>query len=221
MSGSLSVDRDYTAEVARKGIHLASLSIPIVYTYVSRETALTILIPLLALFALADLVRLLHPPTARLYNRFFGFLLRRHERSDRGRQLTGATYVLLSAVICVAVFPKVVVITSFAILIVSDSAAALIGRRIGRTPFLKKSAEGTAAFFVTAVLVVLLSPKIAYAPGEYGVGVLAALVGTLVEAAGLKVDDNLTIPLSIGGIMWALYALLLPGIDIFLLDRLG
>jgi dolichol kinase len=220
MSGSLSVDRDYTAEVLRKGIHLASLSIPVVYAYVSRNTALMILVPLLAVFALSDLARLLHPATARLYNRFFGFLLRKHERSDRGRQLTGATYVLLSAVLCVALFPKVIVITAFAILIVSDSAAALIGRRIGRTPFLKKSAEGTAAFFVTAVLVVLLSPKITYAFSEYAIGIAAALVGTIVEASGIGIDDNLTIPLSIGGAMWGLYAAFLPEVNIFLLDAL-
>jgi dolichol kinase len=128
--------------------------------------------------------------------------------------------VLLSAVLCVALFPKVIVITAFAILIVSDSAAALIGRRIGRTPFLKKSAEGTAAFFVTAVLVVLLSPKITYAFSEYAIGIAAALVGTIVEASGIGIDDNLTIPLSIGGAMWGLYAAFLPEVNIFLLDAL-
>jgi dolichol kinase len=220
MTASNSVDQSYTAEILRKGIHLSSLSIPVVYYFVSRQTALAILIPLTLMFAITDFARLLHPGTSRLYNRFFGFLLRRHEREDKGRQLTGATYVLLSAVLCVLIFPKVIVITAFAILIVSDSAAALIGRRFGRRAFLAKSLEGSTAFFVTAVLVVLVSPKIAYLPPEYLLGMTAALAGTLVEASGIRLDDNLTIPISIGAVLWALYALFLPHLDIFLLDKL-
>jgi dolichol kinase len=217
---SSSVDYSYTAEMLRKGIHLASLSIPVVYFFVSRETALTILIPLTIAFAMTDVARLLHPATSRLYNRFFGFLLRQHEREDKGRQLTGATYVLFSAVLCVLIFPKVVVITAFAILIVSDSAAALIGRRFGRRRFLRKSLEGSSAFFTTAVIVVLLAPKIAYLPVEYLLAIVSAFFGTIVEASGIPLDDNLTIPISIGAVMWALYAILLPHLDVFLLDKL-
>jgi dolichol kinase len=217
---SISVDHNYRAEVLRKGIHLASLSIPVIYYFVSRHTALTILVPLTLAFGLIDVARLLHPGTSRLYNRFFGFLLRKHEREDKGRQLTGATYVLLSAVLCVLIFPKVIVITAFAILIVSDSAAALIGRRYGRRPFLTKSLEGSGAFFLSAVIVVLAAPKIAYIPLEYLLGVIAALAGTVVEASRVRLDDNLTIPLSIGAVLWGLYALFLPSLDLFLLDRL-
>ncbi len=220
MTESARLDQTYTAEVLRKGIHLASLSIPVVYYFVSRETALTILVPLTLAFALTDIARLRLPPVAVLYERVFGFLLRRHERSDRGGQLTGATYVLLSAILCILVFPKVIVITAFAILIVSDSAAALVGRKFGTRPFLKKTAQGTLAFFLTAIAVVLLAPKIVYLPSEYIIGIAAALVGTLVEASGIGVDDNLTIPVSIGAVMWALYALFLPTLDIYALEKL-
>jgi dolichol kinase len=220
MSEFPSVDHSYGAELIRKGIHLCSLAIPVVYYFVSKSTALSILIPLTLAFLITDTARLYHPPTGRLYHRLFGFLLRRRERNDRGRQLTGATYVLLSATFSVIIFPKVIVITAFAILIISDSAAALIGRKFGRHPFMKKSAEGAIAFFITALIVVALAPKISYLPLEYLIGAVAALLGTLVEAMSVAIDDNVSIPVSISAAMWIMYGLLLPTLDVFKLDTL-
>ncbi len=126
--------------------------------------------------------------------------------------------MLLSACLCVLLFPKVIVITAFAILIISDTAAALIGRRFGRHRFFTKSLEGSSAFFVSALLVVAVAPKIAYAPVEYLVGAVTAAVATVVEAAGIKVDDNLSIPLVSGAVMWGLYALAAPALNIHALD---
>jgi dolichol kinase len=215
MSELQNVDTNYGAEIVRKGIHLLSLTIPVLYYFLPRPVALSILIPLTLAFLLADVTRLFLPPVGRLYDRLFGWLLRTHERNDRGRHLTGASYVLLSAILCVLIFPKVIVITAFAILIISDSAAALIGRRFGRHPFLGKSLEGTSAFFVTALAVVAAAPKIAYLPAEYLIGGASALLGTFVEAGALGIDDNLSIPLSIGGAMWILYTLFLPTVDLY------
>ena len=212
------VEQSYSTELIRKAIHLCSLSIPIAYYFVSKSTALTILIPITLAFTLSDLARLLHPPTGRLYERWFGFLLRSHERNDRGRRLNGASYVLLSATLCILVFPKIIVITAFAILIISDSSAALIGRRYGRHPFMKKTFEGTAAFFLSALIVVAVAPKISYIPAEYAIGAAAALVGSLVEAFSNEVDDNLAIPISISAAMWLMYVLLLPALNVFKLE---
>jgi len=214
------VEHSYGSELIRKGIHLSSLSIPIVYYFLSKAGALSILIPVTAVFLVADVARLYHEPSGRLFERAFGFLLRPHERNDRGRHLTGASYVLLSATLGVLIFPKVIAITSFGILIVSDSAAALIGRRYGRHPFMRKSAEGTLAFFVTALAVVAIAPKINYLPQEYLIGGASALLGSLVEAISVGIDDNVSIPFSIGAAMWILYALFLPALDIFKLDTL-
>lgn len=220
MSEIPSVEHSYRAELIRKGIHLFSLSIPVIYYFVSRSTALSILIPLTLAFLITDVARLYSKPIGRLFERFFGFLLRRHERNDRGRQLTGATYVLISATFCVLVFPKLIVITAFAILIISDSAAALIGRKFGRHPFLKKSAEGTFAFFISALVVVAVAPKISYVPLEYLIGAIAALFGALVEAMSVAIDDNVSIPVTIGAAMWLMYSAFLPALDVFKLDGL-
>lgn len=212
------VEESYGVEVMRKAIHLSSLLIPTVYYFISRTLALSILIPITAVVGILDIVRLYHEPTGRFYGRYLGFLLRRHEQNDQGRRLNGATYVLLSASFLVAILPKVIFIMAFAILIVSDTAAALVGRRFGVHKFLGKSLEGSTAFFLTAVAVVLLTPKIAYLPMEYLLGVAAALIGTAAEAFVPYIDDNLSIPIAISATLWILYTTFLPGLDVFLLQ---
>ena len=215
-----SVEHSYGTELIRKSIHLCSLSIPLVYYWITKAQALSILIPLALVLGVLDVVRLYHPATGRLYSKYLGFLLRAHERTEHGRKLNGATYVLLSAIICVLLFPKVIVITAFAVLIISDTSAALIGRRFGRHRFLNKSLEGSTAFFLSGLIVVALAPKIAWSPVEYAIGAGAILLGTIVEASPVPLDDNLSIPLSIGAAMWVMYAAFLPAVDVFALDRL-
>jgi dolichol kinase len=212
------VEESYGTEMIRKGIHLLSLLIPVVYYFIPRETALAILIPLTLAFGLSDIGRLFVPAIGRIYNTYLGFLLRSHEQNDRGRRLNGATYVLLAATLLVLFFPKVIAITAIAVLIVSDSSAALIGRRYGKHRFMSKSLEGASAFLISGLLVVALAPKIDYAPAEYLIGAAAAMIGAVVEASAIGLDDNLSIPLTVGGVMWLLYLLFLPALNLFKLD---
>ena len=209
------VEESYAVELVRKSIHLCSLSIPVVYSFAGRSTMLWILVPLTLAFGCSDLLRLLFPAFGTVYMRMFGWLLRPHERNHSRKRLTGATYVLLSAVLCIVIFPKVIFITAFAILIVSDTLAALVGRKYGRVPFLKKSRAGAIAFFLSALVVVAVAPKAGYQPIEFMIGLLGALVGTVVESLSIIVDDNISIPITIGATMWVLYALLLPHIPLF------
>ncbi|KAB2920632.1 MAG: dolichol kinase [Bacteroidetes bacterium] len=208
-------DIDYKAEVVRKGIHLSSLNIPVIYYFIDRDLALMLLIPVTAVFIAVDLLRYYHGPTARLFYKVFRFMLRKHEQDGNSKRLNGASNVLIAATVCVVLFPKLVVLTAFTILIISDTFAALIGRKFGRHRFLAKSVEGSLAFFVFGLAVVAVTPKVTYAPMEYLIGALAAAVGTVVEAGSWKIDDNLSIPLSVGAVMWGLYAALYPSVDLF------
>jgi dolichol kinase len=206
---------DYGAEIVRKSIHLFSLSIPVVYYFISRELALWILVPITLAFLIVDLSRYWSPAVARWFYRWFGWLLRRHEQDIRTRRLSGATNVLLAAVFCVAVYPKIITVNAFAILIISDTTSALIGRRYGRHRFLAKSFEGTLSFFVSAVAVILVAPKIQGLMAEYFIGVIAAGIGAIVEASSIPVDDNISIPVGVGAVMWLLYLLFLPSVNVF------
>lgn len=207
----------YRDELVRKLIHLFSLSIPIIYYFIPSSISITILICLTIFALIIDGGRFISKPFAKIFYKTFGFLLRKHELDSEKKNLTGATYVLLSALICAIIFPKVIFVTAFTILIVSDTMAALIGRKFGKRKFLRKSFEGTLSFFISASIVVIFTPKVGDFQMEYVIGFIAAFVGAIVEniSYGLA-DDNLTIPISIGLTMWALYALIFPNLDLIL-----
>lgn len=205
---------DYKSELVRKGIHLCSLSIPVIYYHISQQLALTILIPLAGSFLIADIARHFHPAIARWYYRWFGWLLRQHEQDAGARRLNGATNILLSAVVCVALFPKIITVNAFAILIISDTTSALVGRRYGRRPFLNKTLAGTTAFLASALVVVLLAPKAAGLPEEYALWCAAAVAGAIAEAWITGVDDNISVPLTIGLVAWGLYRWILPELNL-------
>jgi dolichol kinase len=207
----------YKDELYRKLIHLTSLSIPIIYYFITAESAAIILGILAGLALVIDLGRYLHPEIGKIFYKFFGFLLREHELDHKKKNLNGATYVLISALISVLIFPKVIFISAFSILIISDSLAALIGRKFGKRKFLSKSLEGTLTFFISACIVILFTPKVGGFFEEYLIGFIAAFVGAIVENISFKlVDDNLSIPLSVGFTMWGLYLALLPNLELTL-----
>ncbi len=208
----------YRDEVVRKLIHLCSLSIPIIYYFIPKETAVYILAAFTFFAILVDMSRYLSPGIGKYFYLFFGFLLRKHELDKKKKNLNGATYVFISALLSVIIFPKVLFLTAFPILIISDSTAALIGRKWGKHRLFSKSLEGTLAFFVSASIVVLFTPKLLHGSvTEYMIGIIAAAVGAIVENISHGIaDDNLSIPISVGFTMWLLYLLFFPGLQLFL-----
>ena len=207
----------YRDELYRKLIHLLSLSIPIIYYFITEESAAIILGILTTIALIIDWGRYLHPETGKIFYKIFGFLLREHELDHSKKNLNGATYVLISALISVLIFPKIIFISAFSILIISDSAAALIGRKFGKHKFLSKSLEGTLTFFISACIVILLTPKVDGFFEEYLIGFIGAFVGAIIENVSFKlVDDNLSIPLSVGFTMWGLYLALMPNLELTL-----
>ncbi|MCK9425396.1 MAG: dolichol kinase [Ignavibacteriaceae bacterium] len=209
----------YRDELIRKMIHLCSLSFPIIYYFISRYDAILILSGFTIFSLTIELWRYFSPKAGEIFYNLFGFLLREHEMDKKKKNLSGATYVFLSALLSVIIFPKVIFLTAFTILIISDTSAALIGRRYGKHQFLAKSLEGTIAFFVSAVIVVFVTPKIMYVPAEYLIGILAAALGAIAEniSYGLA-DDNLTIPLTVGGVIWICYLIFYPNVPLILLN---
>lgn len=213
---TISTSIDYKNEIVRKSIHLFSLSIPIGYYFMTKELALYVLVPLTLFSVFMDFGRHFSKGIAKFVDMFFGRILREHEKDTSKKNLSGASYVFLSAITVIVLFPKIFVITGFSILIISDISAALYGRKFGKTKFLFKSLQGTMAFFVTACIVVLISPKISNLPMEYVIGIIAAAIGALAENVSYGwADDNFTIPISVCGVMWLLYSLILPGLNVY------
>ena len=199
-----------SSELVRKMIHLSSVLISIFYAYSDQATVLWVLVPMTAISIFFDYGRHYSKVLNKFVNLVFGSILREHEKDSSRKLLSGATYVLISAILCIVVFPKVIAITAFTILIICDTAGALFGRRFGKHPFFDKSLEGTTAFVLTGIVVVLLTPKISSEVGEIAIGIAGVVVSGIIEAAStrLKLDDNFSIPLSAGLVMWGGYYLL-------------
>jgi dolichol kinase len=201
----------YRSEVLRKGIHLLSLSIPVIYSVISQATALWILVPLACLFVAIDILGHKEGWVRNTMLRHFEPVMRNHELKVDDVRLNGASHVLIAACASVWLFPKIIAITAFSILIISDICAALVGRRFGSHRFLDKSLEGTLAFAVSAIGVVLVIASISSAPISFVViGAFASIVGALVEniSPRLRLDDNISIPGSVGLTMLILTSLI-------------
>lgn len=201
---------EYRYEFARKAIHLSSLLIPVIYCSISRELALLILIPLTAGFLLVDILKNFIPAVSAWYHGTFGSMLRHHELQRDMLHLNGASWVTLSALILVACFPKMIAIAAFAMLSVSDTMAALVGRKFGRHRFCSKSLEGSLAFLASSIVVAAIVPVI-----SMPAGIAMSVAGMFAEAlefriGGFKIDDNITVPLASASTGVAYYALFHP-----------
>jgi len=199
----------FRAELARKAIHLCSLSIPIAYHFVDKTTALLILIPLALIFTVGDIVSKRVKWFGNLVSFFFGKILRRHERPD-SPHLNGASWVLISSVLVVAAFPKFIAMTALTILIISDILAAIVGRSVGRHKVYDKSIEGSAAFFFSSLAIIIAYYFIYSLPITYlFAGVFASFFATFAELLSneLDIDDNISIPFTAGLVLWLVSSL--------------
>jgi dolichol kinase len=181
-------------EIKRKIVHLATLVIPVGYALTSEETVILFLVPFFLALLLVDLLRHFHSGMASLFRKyFFGRVLREEEKPT----FMGSTYFIFSTILTILLFPKSIAIASILILILSDTAAAVIGKWIGRIKIFGKTIEGSMAFLLTSLFIVWVYPNLDRFSGS-----LAALGATLIEVLPMNVNDNLTIPLVAGGIMF-------------------
>jgi dolichol kinase len=192
----------YRGELLRKGLHLLALSIPIGMLYVTRPTALAVLWPL-ALTALgADLLRAYWPAFHSVIRKLFGYMMRPEELGpDRTVVINGATWVLLSSALLATLFPLPIAATAFAVFMVGDAAAAVVGRRFGRYrwPCSRRTVEGSLAFFGAALLTAIFFPV------PFIHGLMAALLATILEVLPLPLNDNLRVPPAVALLLWLLH----------------
>lgn len=181
-------------EKLRKSIHISSLLIPFSYKYLlgfnHRRLAFSLLLAAFALSLVIEFYRLWQRSFGHTFYRLFGMILRRHELRD----FTGATYLMFSAMLCVAFFDPLIAFCAMAYLSIGDTFAALVGMSFGKRKFLgmSKSLEGSLGCFISTLIfgaVFLRHPVLA---------VVGALAATLAELWRIPVDDNVKIPLTSG-----------------------
>lgn len=181
-------------EILRKIVHLATLIIPVGYALTSERTVILFLVPFFMALLTVDLLRHFHSGMASLFEKyFFGRVLREEEKAS----FMGSTYFIFATILTILLFPKSIAIASLFILILSDTAAALVGKGIGKIGVFGKTVEGSTAFLITSLLIVWIYPHLGRLSGS-----LAALGATVIEVLPIKLNDNLSIPLVAGAIMF-------------------
>jgi dolichol kinase len=183
-------------ESYRKFLHFLLVIIPIAYLTLGKNITISILVAICLVVVPLDYMRRKSLAIKELFNRAFGLILREHEKT--GERLSGASSVFLSALITFSFFKPEIAVTGFLILVFSDGLAALVGKAYPSQPFYEKSASGSLAFFVSA-LVVLIICGISFGSNFsfYFFGIFGVICVTIIEARPslIKIDDNFTIPL--------------------------
>jgi glycerol-3-phosphate acyltransferase PlsY len=164
--------------------------------------ALLIMAAVTVAFLVIDFLRLRLNPFKNIFIILFGSLLRRKEFSS----LTGGSYLMLSALVCMLIFGssqsgRGVFIAAVSFLVLGDTVAAIVGISIGRVKIFRKTLEGTLAGLAACVGVAYV---VSILPGldlPLGIGILGAVSASLVEALPMEVNDNVVVPLLSGAIM--------------------
>ena len=181
-------------EVQRKAIHLSFILVPLIYHYDLLPKAFIVRGLLFATLVsiVIELARLHDARVRRFFGTFFREMIRRHEH----KQLLGSTYLLIASVITIEIFSEPIATSALGALILGDSAAALVGKTVGRSRLFGKSLEGSIACFVVSFL---------FAWGVIGLDARTAALGmltaTVFEFLPIPLDDNFRIPLSAGFVM--------------------
>ena len=196
------VPKQYRHEVYRKGIHLSSLWIPALIYYAGSFIASIVFATLILGELLLEYGNYKKWKWARIiFSLPFSFALRNKERQHKKFILTGGFYVLASSLMCTVLFSNVIASIALTVMLISDSLAALVGKAIGQRKIYKnKSLEGTCAFFVSAlVIMVLFNPLYTFTYAS----VIACFFAVFVELyeEWLELDDNFSVPLIIGFIL--------------------
>ena len=192
----------YAQEVKRKLVHLSSLWMAAALLVLPRLFCVILFGTMTVLTVLLEYAHYRRVPVLwQCYDFFFGRMLR--DYGDDKFHLSGGAPVLAAACVSALCFASPYSALAMATMLLGDTAAALIGRRFGKHRFANgKSWEGLLAFLAVGFLVVLGG----WAAYRYPYPVLAGGMAGVAAAAlfelfnrELKLDDNFTIPLAVGG----------------------
>jgi len=201
----MTTDISYKQECFRKLIHLSSFwMVALILFYRGSKYDLVIFFTILFILnilcelAFSFKVPIIYP----VYNFFFGHMLRNEVK--RGQlMVSGAAPVFATAALISLFFKQEYAAISLGVMLIADTAAALIGRKFGKHKLNSgKSLEGWIAFCFFGCLFALSTlaslKLLTFSSGCFSIlGVFLASLAELFNKQ-LHIDDNLSIPLIFG-----------------------
>lgn len=183
------------AELLRKLVHfVASFALVVIYPMLDKSRLLAILVPSSIILLLFELQRVRSKTFSYFVIRNFKFLLRAEElKSSMGKMhIIGSTWACWSFTLITILFSPHIAVPCFAMFLMADAGAALVGKWLGRYHWAKskKTIEGSVAFLCIGVVMMLLFPDVVFETGA-----IAVLVATVAEIPEKPFNDNLRVPL--------------------------
>jgi dolichol kinase len=188
-------------ELGRKTIHITILLVLIAYYFIKqtygKQIALLCLVALLVLFFILEYFRL----ELDFKLPFFDKFIRPKERF----KVYGVIYFLSGTIIALAVFDFNIALAAILMTTFGDMAAALIGKRFGKTLLYRnKTIHGC----VSELIVNLIVGFVALFGFNIYIGITMAFTATIVETLADELDDNILVPLFAGFVGQMLFLLL-------------
>jgi HAD superfamily phosphoserine phosphatase-like hydrolase len=177
--------------VLRKTVHASSILIPLLLIdLIGKQTVISLLILAIVLYITAETFRVLGTS----FPVFTWFTLLNITDSEASEFVDAPIFFALGIALPLIFFPEDIAYASIAVLALGDSVAAIMGMLLGRHSlplFKQKSVEGTLFGLVSAYFgaLLFLDPWNA---------LIAAIIGTTVEALPSPFNDNLIIPIAAG-----------------------
>jgi len=177
-------------ELMRKLIHICSSIFAYALFFFNQETVCLIVGVGSILILSFEILRINYQSINRIFIKIFGKVTRNFEKN----KLTGASYVMLASfIVLLPVFESYVCIISILVMSYSDTAAAIIGKKYGKTKIFSKTLEGSFAFFIVAFIIALVM----YPQINLALSITAIVIATIVEILPLSIDDNFSVPITV------------------------
>ncbi len=197
--------------LARKAWHMI-MGLVIAFIYMSglsRSSSVLILGICLGLDLLLESSRLRSDSFNEKFLRFWAPFMRAHELN----QMSTVPHYLASVILAIAIFPRPVAILSILYLACGDPMASLAGIMYGhRGPRLAngKTLIGTFAgvFVCSLVTFIYLNTLSVSSSTILTLSLVGGLAGGMAELMPVDVDDNFTIPIISGFILWLAFMLI-------------
>ncbi len=181
-------------------MNLWALFIPLIYYLLpSERTSRLILTAITMAFFVVDVFRLHVTGVKDVFFLLFGSFMRYKEHN----RINGATMLMLGCLITALLYPKTIFVAAVTYIIVGDTFAALIGQTVKGPKFFRKTIIGSLSFFLSCAVCGLLMH---FFLNFQNLSLLPLMIGaasaTLLEAMPLPWDDNFSVPIFTGAIMF-------------------
>lgn len=163
----------------------------------SKDQALMALGGIGVLLLLGDALRLFYKPANELFFRSFSSWVSPREAN----RPASSTWYVFGILLTLVLVPMPEAVSGVLVLGLADPIASVVGQKYGRRPFLGGTVEGTTAFVIVALTILLVRHP-------WQAAVPAAVLAAIAERRSWPLDDNFTVPLVTGVALYGVALLL-------------